>query len=186
MTMAIDLLSMCDTRGFHASEHEVVAILEQRHSQHDNPSVALYRIRENVGNLTTSDLLLVEDSGDANYYRVTGGDRELALKNPTEWLGNMAGEWADNTDEPQLERLRWGLDKPESLHNPDCPNDCRILRVGSYYGYTPIDWVRNEDGDQEPLEFANAKAAQKWIDEAKSGTYHLSHNEAGRPTYYIV
>lgn len=32
----------------------------------------------------------------------------------------------------------------------------------------------------------HAAAAQAWIDEQETGTYYLSHNEAGRPTYTIV
>ena len=38
----------------------------------------------------------------------------------------------------------------------------------------------------ETLIFDHAAAAQAWIDEQEAGQYDLGHNEAGRPTFYIV
>jgi hypothetical protein len=42
------------------------------------------------------------------------------------------------------------------------------------------------DDEWEPEIFENVADAQARIDELESGTYHLAHNEAGRPTYTIV
>ena len=63
----------------------------------------------------------------------------------------------------------------------------RVVITRSYYGPTDTsDWARDDERNQEPLEFDNYEAAQDWIDTEEDGPYTTSNNEARRPTYTII
>lgn len=60
-----------------------------------------------------------------------------------------------------------------------------VLSTRYWYGLTETsDLARDERW--EPIEFATHAEAQEWIYSALDGTYYLSHNESGRPTYKII
>lgn len=63
-----------------------------------------------------------------------------------------------------------------------------IWKTYNYYAgtlYTPSDdFVRDEYDDV--LVFDTVAEAGRWIDDAESSVYHLSHGEAGRPGYKVV
>lgn len=81
-----------------------------------------------------------------------------------------------------------GMD-PEGQVDADHAGTCKVWEQHCYYQGTlgkPLDGYVTEDGNDEPLIFANAATAQDWIDEQNQGRYLLAHGEADRPKYFIV
>ena len=94
-------------------------------------------------------------------------------------------DWIFNTDEdPRIEKCRWGLATPEDFEVENPNVECVIVEEGCFNGYGPTNFVMDND-DISPMVFENQKAAETWIAENTSGTYYLSHNEAGRPSYMV-
>lgn len=73
----------------------------------------------------------------------------------------------------------------------EAPHDSENVRIWIEWNYydgvgNPTNCYFTSDDDWEPLVFDTFAEAKKHIDELESGVYHLSHNEACRPTYTIV
>ena len=157
----------------------------QSQTQYGNIRVALYRVTKGFQGVSDGDMILVEEDADNREYLLDADEAQTALDSPAAFLEDAAAAWADSMPKPQLERYQWGIADPANdVVSADDTRPCRIVTKGCYYGYTPYDYATDERG--ETLIFDNAAAAQAWIDEQESGRYYLDHNEAGRPTYYII
>ena len=166
----------------HANE---IASRSQSQTQYSNISVTLYQATDDMPGVNVGDVILRESDADTRDYLLDDSEAQTALANPDDYLRSCASAWADNETYWQLERYRWGIDDPANdAVAEEYKEPCRIVVKGCYYGYTPYDYACDNTG--EPIDFDNAPAAQAWIDEQEAGTYYLSHNEAGRPTYIIV
>ena len=128
-------------------------------------------------------VVCLEDGGaDKIEYLLDKVEREAALKNPDLFLDDLVWEWANNEEDSQLALLQWF---PENIgHNFEKDAPCRVLVVGCYYGYEPIDWAKNDAS--KDIIFSNSGDAQDWIEEQESSPYYLQHSEAGRPEYFII
>ena len=157
----------------------------QTQTQYGNIRVALYRVTANIAKAKAGDLLLIEEDADNREYLLDTDEAQTALADTDAYLRDAADAWADSMPDPQMERYQWGIADPANdVVSADDTRPCRIVVKGCYYGYTPYDYATDERG--ETLIFDNAAAAQAWIDEQEAGRYDLGHNEAGRPTSYIV
>ncbi len=167
--------------------------------EHDSRSVSLHRINTdnadyaNDPGLPAGAIVFVEcDFCDSNYYLLDPSEIDEALADTSQWLRDRANDWACNTDDYALEMIRWGLsDADDFAAAEDYDGECRIIREGCFYRYTPFEYVTSDEVTDgcEPFEayvWPSRAAAQEWIDGEQDGTYYLSHNEAGRPTYTIV
>ena len=72
-----------------------------------------------------------------------------------------------------------------------CEGPCLVLSESDYLDGTHRVDIHDasERGDYDwarPQPFASYAEAQAWIAEVDAGTYHLSHNESGRPTHKII
>lgn len=157
----------------------------QAQTQYGNIRVSLYRVTADIAKAKAGDLLLVEEDADNREYLLDTDEAQTALDSPAAFLEDAAAAWADSMPTPQLERYQWGIDDPANdVVSASFTRPCRIVVKGCYYGYTPYDYATDERG--KTLIFDNAAAAQAWIDEQEAGRYDLGHNEAGRPTCYVV
>lgn len=128
-------------------------------------------------------VICVEDGGaDTTEYLLDKIEREAALKNPDLFLTHCIGEWIDNEEDQTLSFYQWYPEEIKESCNDGEP--CRVLIVGCYFGHEPIDWAKNNDG--EDIVFSSPGKAQEWIDEQESSPYMLKHGEAGRPDYFII
>ena len=128
-------------------------------------------------------VVYVEDYGASNTpYLLDKGEREAALKNPDIYLDKIICDWIDNEEDHALEFYCW---YPEEIKE-SCKDGepCRVLVGGVYYGYEPIQWAKNDTGEE--IVFSSPGDAQEWIDEQEKGPYYLQHGEAGRPDYFII
>lgn len=121
---------------------------------------------------------------------VTSGDVDgLDIYPADTSIKSLLRDW-DTGDLSMAEHLAsWGFDGTPDAAN-ESATDVRIWCEPNYYVGTlgaPIGhYVYEEDTyDRDPLVFATVADAQAWIDRAESGTYYLSHGEAGRPAYTI-
>ena len=157
----------------------------QAQTQYGNIRVSLYRVTADIAKAKAGDLLLIEEDADNREYLLDTDEAQTALDSPAAFLEDAAAAWADSMPTPQLERYQWGIDDPANdVVSASFTRPCRIVVKGCYYGYTPYDYATDERG--KTLIFDNAAAAQAWIDEQEAGRYDLGHNEAGRPTCYVV
>ena len=159
-----------------AEDATQIDTITQTQAQYGNPSITLYCVIEDRAGLCATDIVMVsDDGGDSTYQLLSDVEREQALGDTAAWLKEMAGDWADNTDDRQLEYLRWGLGNASDLAvADDYEGECKIIIEGNCYGYTPYNYASDDQGD--PIIFDTPAKAQAWIDEA----------EDGRPTYTIV
>ena len=128
-------------------------------------------------------VVYVKDTGDfKTEYLLSKVEREAALKTPDIFLDDMVYEWAWNEENSTLGMYQWFPENIEHNFEEDAP--CRVLIVGCYYGYEPINWAKNDAG--EDIIFNNPGNAQDWINEQEKGPYMLKHGEAGRPEYFII
>jgi hypothetical protein len=169
-------------------KNEVIDSISQKQHQFENLSITLIKITDpdNNANLPVGSIVMHEDlCSDSNYYLLDATESTEALSDTSKYLADCANDWASNTDDYNGERVRWGIIEPSELVVSDDYNgECKIMIVGSYYGCSPVSYAQDNSG--EDIVFDNPAAARKWIAEASSDTYYLSHNEAGRPDYYIV
>ena len=136
---------------------------------------------EDGDHLKEGDLLVRENYiADSNYYIVDEDEKASALADPKQFVCDIADSWSTNgEDDERLERLRWGFDSLEDVEAcEDFDGECAVIIRRNMYGYSPVSYAEKT--------FDSYAAAQEWIDEQEEGTYYLSHNEAGRPTYTIV
>lgn len=126
-------------------------------------------------------IVCVEHTAETREYLLDKEEREAALKNP-DFLDDLVWGWANNEADSKLAMYRWFPEKIESSFDEDGP--CKVLVVGCFFGYEPINWAKNESG--EDLVFATPALAQEWIDEQENEPYYLRHGEAGRPEYFII
>jgi hypothetical protein len=59
-----------------------------------------------------------------------------------------------------------------------------VTRTRHFYNAPPVRSVEHCD-ELNVLRFATPAAARAWIEENDVGTWHLSHNEYGRPAYRV-
>ena len=162
-----------------------IACREQTQTQYGNIRVSLYRVMMDITKAKAGDLLLIERDAENREYLLDTDEAQTALADTDAYLRDAADAWAENMPDPQMERYQWGIADPANdVVSADDPRPCRIVVKGCYHGYTPYSYATDERG--ETLIFDNAAAAQAWIDDQESGRYYLDHNEAGRPTYYII
>lgn len=157
---------------------EEIASLSQNCDEYDNYNYKLYRTED-------GKVILKEDMcSDSNYYWVDNSD--ITDNNYNDFLKECAMNWAGNGEEDErVQRIAWGFDSPESYAvNKDYKEPVKILSISHYYGYEPISYVKNENGDD--MQFGTYAEAAEWIDEQESDIYYLSHGEHSRPDYYIV
>ena len=166
----------------HANE---IASRSQSQTQYSNISVTLYQATDAMPGVNVGDVILRQSDADTHDLLLNASEAQTALANPDDVLDSYTSAWADNVEHWQIERYRWGIDDPANdAVAEEYTGPCRIVVKGCYNGYTPYDYACDNTG--EPIDFPDAPAAQAWIDEHEQGTYYLSHNEAGRPTYTIV
>lgn len=154
-----------------------IASLSQSVNQFDNYSLTLRRTE-------SGQLFLHEDQmNDSEYYLVDADE----AADPASFLRDCASEWAGNcNDNADLEMIAWGLRGADDFEVSDhFDGECKIIVESNYYGYSPLDYAKDDMGNDVRI-FASRQEAADWIDEQEDGTYYLSHNEAGRPTYTIV
>ncbi len=153
----------------------IIAERYQRISQHGNMGAQLLHKNNAV--------VYVEDTGaDTTEYLLDKIEREAALKNPNLFLTHCIGEWIDNKKNQTLSFYQWYPEEIKESCNDGEP--CRVLVVGSFFGYEPIQWAKHDDGEE--IVFSSPETAQEWIEEQEKGPYYLRHGEAGRPEYYII
>lgn len=128
-------------------------------------------------------VVYVEDTGaDETEYLLDKKERESALKAPDIFVDNLIWEWANNAESSALAMYQWF---PENIEQDYIEGEpCRVLVVGSFFGYEPVDWAKHDDGEE--IVFSSPETAQEWIEEQENGPYYLRHGEAGRPDYYII
>lgn len=154
-----------------------VASLSQSVNQFENYSLTLRRTE-------SGQLFLHEDQmNDSEYYLVSADE----ATDPASFLRDCASEWAGNCDDnADLEMIAWGLRGAEDFEvTDDFAGECKIIVQSNYYGYSPIDYAKDDMGNDVRI-FASRQEAADWIEQQEDGTYYLSHNEASRPTYTIV
>ncbi|ADK81593.1 hypothetical protein [Sediminispirochaeta smaragdinae] len=161
---------------------EILAEEHQNTNQFDNYSSTLYKDPE------TGRIYYYEDQ--INEYSLWEVEEDDLLGNTKKdyeaFVSEQVSEWISNSDDPIMESIAWGHRDPDSIKaDPEYTGECKVLVIGNYYGYQPIQWARDESGWEE-ITFDSAAQAQEWIDEEEDGIYYLSHNEAGRPDYYII
>lgn len=151
-----------------------IASISQSQNQFDNYSVTLCEL--------DGKKYIIEDlMNDANYYELEADDD---VSDPAAFVRGVASDWASNDDNTDLEIIRWGLRDADDFEvSDDYTGVCKIIIEGSYFGYSPVDYVAE---NYETTIFDSREAAQDWIDTQEQGVYYTSHNEAGRPTYTIV
>ena len=151
--------------------------LSQDTNQFENYSLTLRRTESGQA------FLHQDQMNDSEYYLVSDDE----INNPSAFLRDCASEWAGNCGEYcELEMLAWGLKSADDLAvAEDYDGECKIIIEGNFYGYSPINYAKDEMGNDD-LIFESRQLAQEWIDVQEDGTYYLSHNEAGRPAYTIV
>lgn len=155
---------------------ELVEDIYQNTSQIENYGVKLYKVGKAV--------IYVEDAcNQINEYLLNKIEAAAALKDPKAFLADNISEWAMNEDNSQLARYQWAgcVDDLDRYIGDD---QCKILVIGCYNGYQPVNWLKDEEWND--IVFENSNKAQEWIDEAEREIYYLSHNEVGRPDYYII
>lgn len=164
---------------------QLLGTRSQSQYQYNNISVSLYQVTAAMPGVNVGEVILRESDADTRDYVLDVNETQKTLTDIDEALRSYAQIWADNDDNYQLERYRWGLYAPvdDAVIN-DYDKPCKIVVAGSYYGYAPYDYACDEQS--EALIFACAAEAQAWIDAHNKGTYYLGNNEAGRPTYTIV
>jgi len=167
-----------ETKKLDFNECEEIASLSQDRFQYGNYNYKLYRAED-------GKMILKEDmSADSNYFWVD--DNDITDNNYDDFLKECAVEWAGNGEEDErIQRIAWGIDSPESYAvDKDYKEPVKILSIGHYYGYEPIDYVHDDQGYD--LIFDTYGEAEEWINDHESETYYLSHGEYSRPDYYIV
>ena len=128
-------------------------------------------------------VVYVKDTGDfKTEYLLSKVEREAALKTPDLFLTHCIGEWIDNEEDQTLSFYQWYPEEIKESYKDD--ELCRVLIVGVYYGYEPIEWAKNDAC--EDIIFSNPGDAENWIEEQEKGPYYLKHGEAGRPEYFII
>lgn len=118
------------------------------------------------------------DNGTTNYDMIDDID-DLAS-----WL------ITDDIEADTADRCNARGEDPETVAD-DYTGTCHIILASDFYGPTRnYQWIKDQDVDQsegeEIHEFETKEAAQEWIDQCESETYHLAHNESGRPDYFII
>lgn len=169
------------TNEMNHEEWEVLARESQNINQFDDYSATLYRDNESGKLYYLEDLM-----SDYNLYVLDENDiNEIDNEDYGSYLYDQVSEWIGSEDDILLASIRWEHTNPEDEQvDDDFDGECKVLVSAVYFGYEPIDWAH--DDDYNALTFDNAKEAREWIDEQEEGTYYLSHNEAGRPAYYII
>jgi hypothetical protein len=169
-------------------KHEELGYKNQNCHQFDNRSITVFRALEDLGDLKAGMVLQIDDWGSGSGFNIsileTEDIREFRNVGISQYLDNRAEVWATNGQDDQVVELcRWGLRDIDDWRY-DGEDACNVLVKECYFGYMPIDRVKDEHG--EVLEFPDSATAQAWIDEQEKKRYSLSNNEAGRPQYVVV
>ena len=175
-------------QSLRSDEREVIATLSQCGSQYDAPTLALWRLLGgNAAELPAGTIVLHSNDGADSYdYRLTNDETAKVLADTNQYLQTLAEDLASEADDPMIESILWGCRTHADWAVPeDYTGACRVIQQSYYYGHTPVDYLR-DDSTREIIVFASPAEAQAMIDDASSGVYRLSHNEAARPSYTIV
>ncbi|GEM_PF-4378996 len=174
-------------------DYEVVAELRQSQFGHDNPTITLARMVDgNSADVSAGAIVSIySDSCMTQTVLLDSQEAENAFHNPNKYLADIVSDIAhdrSNGDElvVRLELMRWGIrDLQDESVEDDYEGECLIVVEHCYNDHSPISYV-TEDENHNVRYFDSAQAAHAWIDDATDGRYDLSHNEASRPTYYIL
>lgn len=155
----------------------LIAERYQNISQYENYGVKLYKVGKAI--------VFVMDMCNQEEQYLLDEDDEIkeAIEDPEYFLKNEVEQWASNESDTQIAEFQWGIENPEDCKY-DGNEECIILVVGWFNGYQPVSWLT--DNNDATMLFENSVAAQAWINDAEEEIYYLSHNEAGRPDYYII
>jgi hypothetical protein len=171
---------------------EEIERISQNVNQYDNYNITLYKvtnsdIREKNSYLEIGDIIEVDDAmNDSSYYLLDKNEKYQALSDPDDFLEEQASNWASNMDDPEIEYFAWGLLDPKDKEvKSNYRGEVKILVEYIYNGYYPLYWVSDEH-DNSPIYFDSYAEAEEYIEGLEEGIYYLSHNEAGRPNYYIL
>jgi hypothetical protein len=172
-------------------DNEEIASLRPTDTQYPD-GLTLYRVR-GADDPAQIGIVWLRDLDGSEYPYTDPAVLAEVLADPDAHLASLAEDMATDADDVLLARLAWGLTTPEEVAaSEDYDGPCRVLVVGSYYGYAPLKWVSESDlvdldYDDTPHEFATRAEAEAAIAMLEGdGPYHLAHNEAGRPDYHIV
>jgi hypothetical protein len=159
----------------------LISSTKQNCNQFENFGCYIYRLEDG------RTVFYEDQMNESTYYLLEDGD-SLEAK-------DYAKDWALSTDscvgaDWRTEMISWGLsDGDDYAVTDDFEGECCVIKVGNFYGYSPVKIISSYDvdgGNNENHVFASKEEAQEWIDEQEGGVYYTEHNEAGRPSYYIV
>jgi hypothetical protein len=123
---------------------------------------------------------------DADWYQYSYDDEDVS--NPQAAVDREVSDWINLSIDDHIDRLiaryDWGLIDYFDDIDKDYNGDCVIVWIGNCYGYTPVNYVVDERDN--PKIFPSAKEALEFVNYKRKNSYRLSHNEAGRPSYYII
>jgi len=165
--LALDDLSAID-------ELQPAAEINQQQYQYDNVFITAYTATD--GGIVLALCLL----SDNEYYHVaeTNADVDAVVR-------GLAENVADNSDDVQIEQYRWGLRELCDEVDGDFTGRCMVVVNRTYFGCVyPIDWLCDDYGD--PVIFDDYYAAAATVSSLDDEIYVTAHNEASRPSYYIV
>ena len=122
---------------------------------------------------TGQHYLSLDWGNDTDYYVLEEGD-SLEAKDYREYMIHQ-----DDAEDEEVERITWGLSDPDDyVIAKDYTGKCKILVEQHWNSHTS--WQIEEEV------FEDKDEAQQWIDRQDDTIYYLSHNESGRPDYYII
>jgi len=154
---------------------------------------------EGEGVVAGAYLVYVEDICENTSYYLVEQTKIDEIGGADKYLEDAADTISGNEpdeDCKRIARLYWGLDaEPETVES-DYDGDVKIIRHRHFYGpsddkyeFIHLNEAEREDGygvDGSASTWETVEAAQDWIDAQEAGIYHLAHNEASAPDYYIV
>lgn len=177
---------MENLRRIDFEDFEEIDSISQDGWQYDNPSITLYRAICNGDSHNEGDIVQADNDGANTFFFLLDKDEaKEALQNTSGWLQDKANDWANNEENADINLYLWGLKRPSDDEvDEDFKGSVKIVVERIFYGYSPIDYVK--DDMENIIEFDSYSDAAEWIEEEMEGTYYLSHNEAGRPSYTIV
>lgn len=130
-----------------------------------------------------------EDGATIIYVQSPEGDK-VGIYPPNATIDDELNDWDfDFYGSYEDMYAAFDLEPPLSEADDDYVGPVKIWVTPNYYagtcGAPKPSWV-NDGNSPDPLIFDSYPDAKAWINDAESGTYYLSHGEAGRPTYTIV
>jgi hypothetical protein len=126
---------------------------------------------------------------DNETYAIEYGDNGYTSYDMADDIDDLA-LWLITDDADTVARCNARDEEPDNVAD-DYTGPCHIISARDFNGPTRVyNWITDQDVDQDDCqeihEFETKLEAQEWIEATESETYHLAHNESGRPDYFIV